>query len=588
MPVDQNFKNKKLERPLAIGVDIFADMPRSYYVDKTLLAKDIIDSTAKVILFTRPRRFGKTLNMTMLQTFFEKPLDGKDTSHYFKDLAIWQKGEKYRAEQGKYPVIFITFKDTKCASYEDTITEIKKKIANEFGRHSELAKSEKLDDSEKRLFSAIKERTAPDSEYSNAFETLSRMLFRHYGEQVLVLIDEYDAPIQAAYDYGFYDKMVIFMRNFLSSVFKTNPSLYRGILTGITRISKESIFSGLNNLKVNTLFDEEFNEYFGITEAELKEMLSFYGIPEKFDEMKAWYDGYDFGGKEIYNPWSVIRYIDNNCKPMCYWANTSDNKLAAESLIYAGKENKNLLEDLLNGESVKKIIDTNLVFPEIKGNSDAIFSLLAQSGYLKSTETEPFGHGYKCKLKIPNLEITEVFAIEIIERLLKNKDVSNKAIDFMAAVITGDTQELQSLMQEYMLCSCSYLDFTAEKDYQNFMLGIFAFASAGYMVKSNREAGLGRHDIFLYPKKKSLPGLIFELKHFKGKVSGKDKPSKLIGSLKRSAKAALKQIDRMKYAEEMKDYTDAGIIKYGAAFYGKQMYIESIPPASQSNIPHIC
>ena len=588
MPIDQNFKNKKLERPLAIGTDIFTDMPGSYYVDKTLLAKDIIDSTTKVILFTRPRRFGKTLNMTMLQTFFEIPIDGKETSHYFKDLEIWQQGEKYRAEQGKYPVIFITFKDTKCAAYKDTITEIKKKIANEFGRHRELAKSKKLDDSEKKLFSAIKERTAPDSEYSNAFETLSRMLCRHYGEQVLVLIDEYDAPIQAAYDYGFYDKMVIFMRNFLSSVFKTNSNLYRGILTGITRVSKESIFSGLNNLKVNTVFDEEFNEYFGITEAELKEMLSFYGIPEKFNEMKAWYDGYDFGGKEIYNPWSVIRYIDNNCKPMCYWANTSDNKLAAESLIYAGKENKNLLEDLLNGESVKKIVDTNLVFPEIKENSDAIFSLLAQSGYLKSTETEPFGHGYKCKLKIPNLEITEVFAIEIIERLLKNKDVSNKAIDFMAAVITGDTQELQSLMQEYMLRSCSYLDFTAEKDYQNFMLGIFAFASAGYMVKSNREAGLGRHDIFLYPKKKSLPGIIFELKHFKGKVSEKDKPSKLIGSLKRSAKAALRQIDRMKYVEEMKGYTDAGIIKYGAAFYGKQMYIESIPPASQSNIPHIC
>ena len=588
MPIDQNFKDKKIERPLAIGTDLFSKMPGAYYVDKTLLAKDIIDSKTEVILFTRPRRFGKTLNMTMLQTFFEKPLDGNDTSHYFKDLAIWQKGEKYRAEQGKYPVIFITFKDTKCAAYQDTITEIKKKIANEFGRHSELAKSKKLDDSEKQLFSAIRERVAPDSEYSNALETLSRMLYNHYGKQVIVLIDEYDAPIQAAYDYVFYEKMVVFMRNFLSSVFKTNPSLYRGILTGITRVSKESIFSGLNNLKVNTVFDEEFNEYFGITESELKEMLSFYGIPEKFDEMKAWYDGYDFGGKEIYNPWSVIRYIDNNCKPMCFWSNTSDNKLAAESLIYAGKENKNLLKDLLNGGSIKKIVDTNLVFPEIKGNSDAIFSLLAQSGYLKSTETEPFGHGYKCKLKIPNLEITEVFAIEIIERLLKNKDVSNKAIDFMAAVITGDTQELQSLMQEYMLRSCSYLDFTAEKDYQNFMLGIFAFASAGYTVKSNRESGLGRHDIFLYPKKKSLPGIIFELKHFKGKVSEKDKPSKLIGSLKRSAKAALRQIDRMKYAEEMKERTDAGIIKYGAAFYGKQMYIESMPPASQANIPHIC
>ena len=250
MPVDQNFKDKKIERPLAIGTDLFSKMPGAYYVDKTLLAKDIIDSKTEVILFTRPRRFGKTLNMTMLQTFFENPLDGKDTSHYFKNLKIWQQGEKYRTEQGKRPVIFITFKDVKFSSYKEIYDAIKLLVSSEYGKHEELASSNKLSEQEKNFYNGIVWQKVPESSWADSFKMLSRMLCKHYGEQVLVLVDEYDAPIQAAYDYGFYDKMVIFMRNFLSSVLKTNPSLYRGILTGITRVSKESIFSGLNTLSL--------------------------------------------------------------------------------------------------------------------------------------------------------------------------------------------------------------------------------------------------------------------------------------------------------------------------------------------------
>ena len=578
MPIDQNFKNKKLERPLPIGKDIFANMRKAYYVDKSLLVRDIIDSETEAILFTRPRRFGKTLNMTMLQTFFEIPIDGKDTSYYFKNLAIWEKGEKYRAEQGKYPVIFISFRGIKGLNFKESLEDIKKLISYEYDRHDYLAESKTLKESDKINFLKISEGNGTDSDYRSSLLYLSKLLSQHHGQKAIVLIDEYDKPLQSAWERNsedFYSQMVDFMRALLVNVFKTNPYLHKGILTGVTRISKESIFSGLNNLTVNTIFDKQFSHYFGITESELKEMLAFYGIPEKFDEMKEWYDGYDFGGREIYNPWSVIQYINKDCIPMAYWANTSDNKLAAESLIYAGKDNIKLLEDLLGGKTVLKTVDTNLVFPEIKGNKDAIFSLLAQSGYLKGTESREASDGYRCKLKIPNQEISTLFSNEIMKRLLSNHDIIESGRDFMDSVIYGDTERLQDLMQDYMLRSCSYLDFTAEKDYQNFMLGIFAFASAGYNVKSNREAGLGRHDIILYPKKKSLPGIIFELKHFKGKVSEKDKPSKLIGSLKRSAKAALKQIDRMKYAEEMKSFTDAGIIKYGAAFYGKQIHVES-------------
>ena len=583
MPIDQNFKNKKIERPLAIGKDIFTNMRKAYYVDKTLLAKDIIDNETDVLLFTRPRRFGKTLNMTMLQTFFEIPIDGKDTSHYFKNLAIWQQGEKYRAEQGKYPVAFISFKGVKEKNFKENIKDIKALISEEYLRHDYLRHSKKILAADKAFFSRVADGKSDESDLRRSLSMLSKMLCQHHGQKTIVLIDEYDKPLQTAWERNsedFYSDMVDFMRALLVNTLKSNPYLYKGILTGVTRISKESIFSGLNNLEVNTVFDKSFSQYFGITEPELIEMLEFYGISEKFEEMKAWYDGYDFGGTEIYNPWSVILYINKDCIPMCYWANTSDNKLAAESLIYAGKDNIDLLENLLNGGYVEKTVDTNLVFPEIHENENAIFSLLAQSGYLNSTKTTYLNGTYFCRLTIPNAEIKAVFATEILQRCIKDNGTAEKARHFMNYVILGDTEKMQSLMQEYMLRSCSYLDFTAEKDYQNFMLGIFAFASAGYTVKSNREAGLGRHDIVLYPKKKSLPGIIFELKHFKGKVSETDKPSKLIGSLKRSAKAALRQIDRMKYSEEMRQFTDAGIIKYGAAFYGKVMHVESIPPAS--------
>ena len=463
--------------------------------------------------------------------------------------------------------------------FKETLKDIQKLISTEFKRHDYLRHSKKLLADDRNLFSIIASAKAEDSDYRRALLDLSDMLCKHHGQKAIVLIDEYDKPLQAAWESGdskFYGKMVDFMRALLVNVFKTNPYLHKGLLTGVTRISKESIFSGLNNLTVDTILDKQFSKYFGITESELKEMLAFYGIPEKFDEMKAWYDGYDFGGTEIYNPWSVIQYINKDCVPMSYWANTSDNKLAAESLIYAGKDNIELLENLLGGGSVDKTVDTNLVFPEIYDNEDSIFGLLLQSGYLKNVSKKQT-YSRTCTLKIPNLEITEVFAREILKRFVQDKNALSSGKQLMDAIICGDTKKMQSLMQDYMLRSCSYLDFTAEKDYQNFMLGIFAFASAGYTVKSNREAGLGRHDIILYPKKKSLPGIIFELKHFKGKVSKNDKPSKLIGSLKRSAKAALKQIDRMKYAEEMLQFTEAGIIKYGAAFYGKTMHVESIP-----------
>lgn len=574
MPVDQNFKDKKIERPLAIGNDLFPDMSGSYYVDKSLLAKDIIDSTTKVILFTRPRRFGKTLNMTMLQTFFEKPLDGRDTSHYFTNLKIWQQGEKYRAEQGKRPVIFITFKDVKFSSYKETSDAIKLLISSEYGRHEELASSGKLSEQEKNFYNGIAGQNVPESSWADSFKTLSRMLCKHYGEQALVLIDEYDAPIQAAYDYGFYDKMVVFMRNFLSGVLKTNPSLYRGILTGITRVSKESIFSGLNNLTVDTIFDEQFSQYFGITEPELKEMLAFYGIPEKYEEMKEWYDGYDFGGLEIYNPWSVIQYIYKDCQADAYWVNTSGNSLIGEALRSLDEKDRESLPSLLTGGRVEKQIDTNVIYTEIFSDEGAAFSLLAQSGYLKSTHTELIDGMRFCTLTIPNKEVRTIYPKEIINRFAKDNDALTRMRQLNVAVIRGRANDIQKAMQAYLTQICSSFDLTEEKDYHNFFVGLLAASVSGYEVKSNRESGGGRYDIMLYPKKPNLPGIIFEIKHCKATKALQKNKEKLSAALKAAALGALKQIESKNYAADLAEKGSHQIIKYGAAFSGKQAHVE--------------
>ena len=574
MPIDQNFKNRKLEKPLAIGQDVFTNIGKAYYVDKTLLAKDIIDSETSVILFTRPRRFGKTLNMTMLQTFFEKPLDGKDTSHYFKNLKLWKQGEIYRAEQGKRPVIFITFKDVKFSSYKETSDAIKLLISSEYGRHEELASSNKLSEQEKNFYNGIVWQKVPESSWADSFKMLSRMLFRHYGEQALVLIDEYDAPIQAAYDYGFYDKMVEFIRNFLSGVFKTNPSLYRGILTGITRVSKESIFSGLNNLTVDTIFDEHFRQYFGITEPELKEILDFYGIPEKYAEMKEWYDGYDFGGLEIYNPWSVIQYIYKNCQADAYWVNTSGNSLLGEALRSLDEKDRESLPSLLTGGTVEKQIDTNLIYSEIYSDEGTAFSLLAQSGYLKSTHTELIDGIRFCTLTIPNKEVRTIYPKEIINRFAKDNDALTRMRQLNIAIIRGRANDIQKAMQAYLMQICSSFDLTEEKDYHNFFVGLLAASASDYEVKSNRESGEGRYDIMLFPKKPNLPGIIFELKHCKATKAMQKNKDKMQAVLKAAAIEALKQIDSKNYAADLEAKGAKQIIKYGAAFSGKQTYVE--------------
>ena len=338
-------------KPLPIGIsDYVRAQSDYYYVDKTMLIKEFLDQKPLVSLFTRPRRFGKTLNMDMLRVYFEKT--DEDTSKYFKDKAIWKCGEIYRMHQGKYPVIFLTFKDVKFNSWQDTVEKIKSLLQEEYGRHQELLSSDKISDYEKEYFNKVLSATESDVELSSSLEKLSKMLSSHYDKAPIIIVDEYDTPIQEGYSKDFYDEIIGFMRNFFSGAFKDNKNLSYGFLTGILRIAQESIFSGLNNLTVNSVMDNAYDSYFGFTNEEVSEMLSYYGVLEKESELKEWYDGYLFGNEEIYNPWSVINYVSKGCIPQAYWANTGKNEILEDVLKVADEGITEKLYSLILGDEV--------------------------------------------------------------------------------------------------------------------------------------------------------------------------------------------------------------------------------------------
>ena len=407
------------KKALPIGIsDYIRAQSEYYYVDKTLLIKEFLDKKPLVSLFTRPRRFGKTLNMDMLRVFFE--ISKEDTSVYFKDKAIWQCGREYTKHQGQYPVIFLTFKDVKFDSWEATIDKIRGLLQAEFGRHLELKESDKLAEYEIEYFSKILEAKANEVELTSSLENLSRMLFKHYGKAPIIIIDEYDTPIQEGYAEDFYDEIIRFMRNFFSGAFKDNKNLSYGFLTGILRIAQESIFSGLNNLTVNSVMDEDYDRFFGFTYPEVHQMMEYYGVSDKDEELKDWYDGYRFGNTEIYNPWSVINYISKGCIPQAYWVNTGKNEILEDVLKSATDDVTEKLYALLQGERVIARIDQNVVYRSLSEDPANIYSLLLVAGYLKALTKELQGDGsYLCEVSIPNREIAAVYKNEIFSHLLQ-------------------------------------------------------------------------------------------------------------------------------------------------------------------------
>ncbi len=548
------------KKPLPIGVSDFKSATTNYYyVDKTLLIRDFLNAIPMVSLFTRPRRFGKTLNMDMLRVFFEKTPE--DTSIYFKDKYIWQFGDYYTKHQGQYPVIFLSFKDVKCSSWQETFQKISKLISLEFMRHNELESSSVLSSYEKEQYHRFASENINEVDCQMGLQLLSLLLHKHYDKECVIIIDEYDTPIQQGHLCDFYNEIVDFMRNFFSGGLKDNPHLAFGFLTGILRIAKESIFSGMNNLKTNSILDNNYSSYFGFTNEEVRDMLAYYDYEDKYQEICEWYDGYRFGNSEIFNPWSVINYISDQCFPKAFWQSTGSNDIIGEIIGTATPEINENLYKLFCGNTVTTYVDTSVIYPEVQNNPNSIYSFLLVAGYLKVAEIYPQNDGnYMCDVAIPNKEILYVYEKEVLNRTNQN----NVSISIHQAIFSKDTSKLQSLLEDFMLKSISTMDGASEAFYHGMMLGLCAVLGSQFKVRSNRESGLGRFDIELLPMVKGIPGFIFEFKHTKD----------INVDLDSLANSALKQIEDMKYDTELNDFGVEDIVKIGIAFRQKSAVVK--------------
>ena len=550
---------EKLSVPVGIS-DYCVASTKYYYVDKTMLIKEFLDERPMVSLFTRPRRFGKTLNMDMLRVFFEKTEE--DTSIYFRNKKIWACGERYQAYQGKYPVIFLTFKDVKCTNWEDTKTDLMNIIQAEYKRHQKVL--ETCDQYDKKYYQKILSKEADDADWVRSLLNLSRILHEYHKIAPIIIIDEYDTPIQQGYTKGFYDEVVMFMRNFFSGGLKDNRHLSYGFMTGILRVAKESIFSGLNNLKLNSILDERYGQYFGFTPDEVKEMAKYYGVPEKYKEIYEWYDGYRFGGYEIFNPWSVISYFNNGCKPKAFWQFTGSNDILEDILENAPEDVYEKLNKLMQGESILSYIDTAVIYPQIKDNPSTIYSFLLVTGYLKADFVDSsYGEDYMCRVSLPNKEISFVYSKEVLARF---RDVvpQSSAINIKQALYENNVTEFQKHLQKLLEQSVSFYDTAKETFYHGLVLGLCATLDNQYLITSNRESGDGRYDLQLMPKKAILPGILIELK------VGKEYP---VSDLKELAETAIRQIEEKHYESELRAKGVDTIVKYGVAFCGKNVEV---------------
>lgn len=526
-----------------------------------MMIKDFIDEKTMVTLFTRPRRFGKTLNMDILKTFFKK--SEEDTTIYFKNKKIWKCGKKYRDYQGKYPVIFITFKDVKFNTWNETFAVIKDIFAKEALRHIELKLSKRCNEYEKIKFGKLLSGNINEVELSNALLDLSSMLHSHHGIAPIIIIDEYDIPIQQGYSMNFYDKVILFMRNLFSGGFKDNKHLSFGFLTGILRVAKESIFSGLNNLSIRSILDNKYSAYFGFTSDGIKEMADYYGVSDKYEEICEWYDGYRFGKTDIFNPWSVINYFNNECEPRAFWQSTGSNDIISDVIAEADKEIYEKLTSLVNGQAFVTYIDTDVIYPQIKNNPTTIYSFLLVTGYLKVINVTPsFNGDFMCEVALPNKEISFIYHKKILQKM-ENIIPQPTAVSIQEAIFTGDKVKLQKNLQILLTQSISCFDAYGENFYHGFTLGLCALLG-GFFISSNKESGDGRYDIQLKPIKTNLPGIIIGLKAARNCTDEQ---------LEELSKKALEQIINKSYDTELKMSGVSTIYRYGVAFCGKRVAV---------------
>jgi len=545
------------KKAVPVGIEDFERIIREdyYYVDKTMLIEELLINRAPVTLFTRPRRFGKTLNMSMIKYFFDVK-NKEENKKLFENLKIYSS--EYMSEQGKYPVIFISLKDLKGDTWEECLKRLKLFIFDLYAEFEYIR--EKMNEWDKRKFEKVLYEKE-DADYIMSLKFLADSLYKYHGEKAIILIDEYDAPIINAFDKGYYNEAINFFQTFYSSALKTNNSLKYGILTGITRIIKEGIFSGLNNLYVNTILSRDYSEYFGLLESEVVEMLDYFDMKYKIEEVREWYNGYIFGESEVYNPWSIVNYVREK-EIKAYWANVSGNTLLENMLNHAEESVYDDLKRFTDGESIEKYISDGTTIKSLLSNDDEIWQLLLYSGYLtKDEKQEKESDSNVYNLKIPNKEIRKYFGNMFLNRFFGTEVKTNILIK---ALEGGDIKKFEETLGEIMINMLSHfdLDKEMEKIYQVFMIGLVGFLMGKYEIISNDESGYGRYDLAMIPIKSNEKAYLMEFKISKTKKG-----------MEESAEKALKQIDEKKYDTKLKARGIKNILKIGIAFYGKEVKV---------------
>ena len=562
-----------MKKPLAIGIENYKEIMDKpyYYVDKTLMIKELLDNGGAVNLFTRPRRFGKTLTLSMLQTYFEKEIDSEgnvtDNSHYFDGMKIMQAGEQYTGQKGQYPVISLSLKSAKQPNYDLAYTMLKRQIAAEYIRHRYVLDGEALLESEKQHYEDIVNLKNKDSLYADALKFLSDCLAKYHKKNVIILLDEYDVPLENSYFRGFYDKMVDFIRSLFESALKTNNSLQFAVISGCLRISRESIFTGLNNLEINSILDNNFAEYFGFTEAEVEEMLAFYEITEKMEEVKNWYDGYLFGETEVYNPWSVINYVKTTISntiafPKPYWSNTSSNSIVRELVENADDTVKQEIESLIAGGTIEKPVHEDITYEDIHKTQDNLWNFLFFTGYLKKAGERQEKREIYMTLRIPNEEILYIYE-NVVREWFEQRQKGYDPTPLYEGIKTGKCELIEEFINNQLMGSISYYD-NAESFYHGYLLGILG-GIGGYQISSNKEQGNGRPDIVLSPFTPKQPAVIIEIKRAKN-----------FAQMERMCQEALEQIEEQNYAAELVEEGYRTILKYGICFCRKNCMVKSI------------
>ena len=551
-----------MNKAMPIGVDDFKEVRENYYfVDKTDFIRQLIDSHSDVTLITRPRRFGKTLTMSMLEYFFS--IDWvKESDNLFHGLAIEKAGMEYMKYQGKSPVIFISLKDIKNASWESMLDQWGLFIRNVYLRYKYLCTSDTIDDDMKEDFYRITKRKANENELADSLAKLMEIMQAYYDKPVILLIDEYDAPIQQAWERGFYDECIGFMRRFLGRALKTNASLDFAVLTGVLRIAKESIFSGLNNLDVCSVMTDQYSDVFGFTADEVSDIASVLQRRHMLPDIQAWYDGYHFGKADIYNPWSVINFFDKQTLAD-YWVNTSGNAILRQLMKQTDAEQKEDLLSLLHGDSVTAVIREGVIYDDIGENPDALYTMLLTTGYLTAIHKQSTFGGQLCRLVIPNREVKDAYRVEVLERM-RGRLAASSLLLMMEDLVAGHVVPFSKTLERYIAYLVSSYDAAnKESFYHGFLLGMTALFVPEYVIESNRESGYGRFDIAIFPKDTSKAGVLMEFKAADSESQLEDK-----------ADEALRQIEEKQYVTEFEKRGILKVWKYGIAFCGKQVHVK--------------